>query len=48
MYSDPSGHIVISTLIVGAIIGFVVCGATSAITQGLDKGLDNINGGKYY
>ena len=44
MYSDPSGHIVISTLIVGAIIGFVVGGATSAITQGLDKGWDNING----
>ena len=44
MYSDPSGYIAISTLIVGAIIGFVVGGATSAITQGLDKGWDNING----
>ena len=48
MYSDPSGHIAISTLIVGAIIGFVVDGATSAITQGLDKGWDNINGWQYY
>ena len=43
-YSDPSGHFAISTLIVGAIIGFVVGGATSAVSQGLTKGWDNING----
>ena len=43
-YSDPSGHVAISTLIIGAIIGFVVGGATSAVSQGLTKGWDNING----
>ena len=44
MYADPSGHFAISTLIVGAIIGFVVGGATSVVSQGLTKGWDNING----
>ena len=43
-YSDPSGHVAISTLIIGAIIGFVVGGATSAVSKGLTKGWDNING----
>ncbi len=43
-YCDPSGHIAISTLIIGAIIGFIVGGATSAISQGLTNGWDNING----
>ncbi len=35
---DPSGHFAISTLIIGAIIGFVVGGATSAVFQELTKG----------
>ena len=43
-YYDPSGHFGISTLIIGAIIGFAVGGATSAVSQGLTKGWDNING----
>lgn len=37
-YYDPSGHFGISTLIIGAIIGFVVGGATSAVFQELTKG----------
>ena len=35
---DSSGHFAISTLIIGAIIGFVVGGATSAVFQELTKG----------
>ena len=35
MYADPSGNFAISTLIIGAIIGFVVGGATSAVSQGI-------------
>ena len=35
---DPSGHFAISTLIIGAIIEFVVGGATSAVFQELTKG----------
>ena len=41
---DPSGHFVISAIIIGAIIGFVVGCATSAVSQGLTKGWDSING----
>jgi len=37
-YCDPSGHFAISTLIIDAIIGFVVGGATSAVFQELTKG----------
>ena len=44
MYADPSGHFAISTLIIGAIIGTVIGGATSVISQGLTKGWDDING----
>ena len=44
MYADPSGHFAISTLIIGEVIGFVVGGATSVISQGLTKRGDNING----
>ena len=44
MYTDPSEHFAISTLIVRAIIVFVVGGATSVVSQGLTKGWDNING----
>ena len=43
-YYDPSGHFGISTLIIGAIIGFAVGGAASAVSRELTKGWDNING----
>ena len=36
MYVDPSGHIVISALIIGAIIGAVVGATSSFVNQGIE------------
>ena len=38
MFSDPTGHILLSSILVGAIVGFVVSAASSAVSQLITTG----------
>ncbi len=44
MYSDPEGHLFISAMVIGGIVGFITCAGVSAISQGITSGWNNING----
>ena len=46
MYIDPTGHFIFGALIIGGLIGAVIGAGTSAVTQGLANGWDNINVGQ--
>ena len=44
MYTDPSGHLAFSVLLgIGAVVGLVIGGSVSAVTQGIENGWDNID-----
>lgn len=43
MNIDPDGEFFVSFLVVGALVGVAIGGTTSIVSQGLDKGWDNIN-----
>ena len=41
---DPTGHLFISALLIGTLVGGIIGAGASAITQGLTNGWNNING----
>ena len=43
MFVDPTGEILISTLIIGGIVGVAIGVTTSIVSQGFTKGWENIN-----
>ena len=45
-YADPSGHLAISTIVIGCLVTFSVGSAVSAVSQGIQYGWDKISVGQ--